>query len=292
MPSISITEGYTFTNLGPLTTTFTAPTSCATVTDNYQLGFNTTAPAWDYAIQCTTAGYGGCIPSGTVSDLITSNDNPKTINTQAYLSPGLYCPSGWTTRGVAVRNANSSLSSSGILSSSTTMSIPTFVPQWNNPATLLMDLLDPSETLVMCCPESMTADLAMGCYSTVSDYKITEGCMRVLPVTDVGTSTETIIVDGSTSTQLNYVITGTQPIATTTRTFSPSEASELIAVSVLPMLSLVHHQSDLPVATSSKTASPTSSAARVAPHANVWSGLGGFHCECYFPVMGVYKYTE
>lgn len=99
MPSISITEGYTFTNWGPLTTTFTAPTSCATATGNYMIGLNTTAPVWEYAIQCSTSGYGDCIPSGTLSYLTSSNDNPKTIDNQAYLSPGLYCPSGWGYKG-------------------------------------------------------------------------------------------------------------------------------------------------------------------------------------------------
>ncbi|OOQ90785.1 hypothetical protein PEBR_02546 [Penicillium brasilianum] len=63
MPSISITEGYTVTNWGPSTTTFTAPASCATATGNYMIGLNTTAPVWEYAIQCSTSGYDDCIPS-------------------------------------------------------------------------------------------------------------------------------------------------------------------------------------------------------------------------------------
>ncbi|KAJ5988346.1 hypothetical protein N7481_003556 [Penicillium waksmanii] len=231
MPSISLTEGYTFTNWGQLTTTFTAPASCTTATGNYMIGLNTTAPVMEYAIQCSTLGYGDCIPSGTVSHFTTINDNPKAVYNEAYFSPGLYCPSGWTTKGIAIRDADKSLSSSGVLSSGTRVSMPTFIPQWQNPATLLMDLLDPSETLVMCCPDSMTADLAVGCYSTVSDYKITEGCMREIPATDVGTSTEIIISEESTSRQLINIITGTQPISVTTRTFSPSEASQLVAVS-------------------------------------------------------------
>ncbi|KAJ5387208.1 hypothetical protein N7509_009749 [Penicillium cosmopolitanum] len=287
MPSISITEGYTFTNWGPLTTTFTAPASCATATGNYMIGLNTTAPVLEYAMQCSTAGYGDCIPSGTVSDFTTSNDNPKTIYDQAYLSPGLYCPSGWATKGIAVRDADKSLSTSGVLSSVTRVSMPTFIPQWENPVTLFLDLLDPSETLVICCPDSMTADIAFGCYSTVSDYKITEGCMRDIPATDLGTSTETIISEGSTSKQLINIITGTQPITVATRTFSPSEASRLVAVSVMPMLSLVHHQSDLPSAISSQTASPSSSATRVAPNGIIWGGLGSF-LATYLVVVFVY----
>jgi hypothetical protein len=153
MPSIATTDGYTFTNWGPLTTTFTAPASCATATGNYMLGLNNTAPVWEYAVQCSTVGYGDCISTGTVSLSTISNENPTTLETQAYFSPGLYCPSGWATRGTAVRGSDNGLSSSGILSPSTMVLIPTCIPQWKNPATLLMTLLNLSETLVMCCPE-------------------------------------------------------------------------------------------------------------------------------------------
>ncbi|KAH1982687.1 hypothetical protein KXV92_003973 [Aspergillus fumigatus] len=278
MPTITTTDGYAFTNWGPLTTTFTAPASCATATGNYLVGLNTTAPVWEYAVQCSTLGYTGCIPTGTASLPTTLNDNPNTIATQVYFSPGLHCPAGWATRGVAVRDANNGLSASGILSArptpTPTVSIPTAAPQWENPATLLMGLLDPSETLVMCCPESMTADLAYGCYSTVSDYRITEGCRREMPASDVGVSTETTVVGGTTSKHVKNIIVATQPISVVTTTFSPSETSKLVAVSVLPMLSLVHHQSDLPTAAASKTAAASSSAARAAPNAVTWGGLG------------------
>lgn len=111
--------------------------------------------------------------------------------------------------------------------------------------------------------------------------------MRDIPATDLGTSTETIISEGSTSKQLINIITGTQPITVATRTFSPSEASRLVAVSVMPMLSLVHHQSDLPSAISSQTASPSSSATRVAPNGIIWGGLGSF-LATYLVVVFVY----
>jgi hypothetical protein len=118
----------------------------------------------------------------------------------------------------------------------------------------------------------MTADLAWGgCYSTVSDYKITEGCQLVIPATDNGEVTKTIIVDGTTSKHLELIITGTQPLSTTTQTISPSEISRfhLVAGSVTPMLTLVHRQSDLPTATSK-------SAARATLSTNTWGGLSAF----------------
>jgi hypothetical protein len=153
MPSITTTDGFTFTNWGPLTTTFTAPASCATATGNYMIGVNKTVPVWHYQVQCSTLPDYDCIPTGTVSPPTTVNENPAAAETRAYFSPGLYCPSGWATRGLAVRDADKGLSSSGVLSSSSTDAWPTFIPQFENPATVLMSLLDPSETLVLCCPE-------------------------------------------------------------------------------------------------------------------------------------------
>ncbi|PKX96202.1 uncharacterized protein P174DRAFT_430474 [Aspergillus novofumigatus IBT 16806] len=158
MPSITTTDGYTFTNWGPLTMTFTGPASCATATGNHMLGLNNTAPVWEYAVQCSTVGCGDCIPTRTVSLSTTSDENPTTLETQVYFSPGLYCPSRWATRGIAVRDSNNGLSSSGILS-------PTSI------------------------------------------------------------STETIIVEGTTSKPLENIVTAMQPISVMTRTFSPSETS-------------------------------------------------------------------
>jgi hypothetical protein len=55
-------------------------------------GLNNTAPVWKYAVQCSTVGYGNCIPTGTVSLSTISIENPTTLETQAYFSTGLYCP--------------------------------------------------------------------------------------------------------------------------------------------------------------------------------------------------------
>lgn len=152
MPSISTLDGFTFTNWGPVTTTFTAPASCATNTNNMMIALNTTVPIWEYAAQCSTFGYYDCIPTGTATPTLTYGDNPNVYYQAAYNSPGLYCPSDWATVGVAARHGDNPVSSSGILSLSTTTSVNPNFPQWEGPATLLMDLLDPGETAVMCCP--------------------------------------------------------------------------------------------------------------------------------------------
>jgi hypothetical protein len=128
----------------------------------------------------------------------------------------------------------------------------------------------------MPCYSSMTADLACGCYSTVSDYKNTEGCSNEIPATDISILTKTIIVEGTTSEHLENIVAAMQPISVMTRMFSLSETSQLVAVSVLPMLSLVHQQSDLLRAVSNMAASTSNSAGRATPNTNTW-GRVGFH---------------
>ncbi|GLI80093.1 hypothetical protein PoHVEF18_008443 [Penicillium ochrochloron] len=122
--------------------------------------------------------------------------------------------------------------------------LPTKFAKFGSPSSLLIDLLDPSETLVICCPSSRTADVAFGCYSIVPEYKLTEGCERLLPREDLGTSTKAVVVDQTTTEEL-LTITATHPIVASTTTFGAMAASELVGASVTPMLSLVRHQSDL-----------------------------------------------
>lgn len=161
MPSTTITDGLTFSNWGPLTTTFTAPTSCATATGNYMIVPNSQDPVFLYSVQCSTDGFFGCTPTGTASVQQTFDNNPSVANHVPYYSPGLYCPSGWATVGAAARDADNSLSSSGVLRFGTmtdsAVSMPQMFAQFENPTSLLVDLLSPSETLVMCCPRYVQA---------------------------------------------------------------------------------------------------------------------------------------
>ena len=149
MPSLSVTGGWTFANAGPATTTF-APAPRCTSTDNLYIGLGNPDPYLRYELQCSSKDrLSGCVPTGTA---ITSTKTPS-LNSQwevSYLSPGLYCPLGWATVGVAARDAKQSLSSSGILSVDTSTAYDP--PDWDNPATLLASILDPSETLALCCP--------------------------------------------------------------------------------------------------------------------------------------------
>ena len=103
--------------------------------------------------------------------------------------------------------------------------------------------------------------------------------MDLLPYLDVDTSTKTEVVHGTTTVALLDVVTGTYPLSPSTTTFNSKEASYLVAVSVMPMLPLVRHQSDLSKTASGITATPhatsTSNAdAKVALNKPSWDGLG------------------
>jgi hypothetical protein len=152
MPTSSVLSEFTFTNLGPLTTTWTAPASCATSTDVVRIGLTRLPGEAFYDASCQVREY-SCVPTGESADpALATNLDPTNLFQEAYFSPGLYCPSGWTTAGLASRNGTASVTWSGLFSP--TAAIPTTVdgPIFNNPENVLMQLLDPSETAMICCP--------------------------------------------------------------------------------------------------------------------------------------------
>lgn len=121
----------------------------------------------------------------------------------------------------------------------------------------------------------MTADMSagVGCYSTVSDYKVTQGCYGVIPGPDIGEATKTQTWDGTTVTDLVNEVTATYPITEIrTFTFDESRQSSLVGVSVMLMITLVHHQSDVKATgTAAATSNPAS---RIASRRTMWDELG------------------
>lgn len=116
----------------------------------------------------------------------------------------------------------------------------------------------------------MTGNTYIGCYSTLSKYKPTTACMRVIPQGDVTEVSATYWYDGVTVTGNIFSITGTTPIETSTTTFATTEASELVGVTIGPIITLVHKLSDL----SSTSPSSTSNAAtRLGSKLTAWDGL-------------------
>ncbi|KAJ5896244.1 uncharacterized protein N7473_005643 [Penicillium subrubescens] len=268
---ISVSDGlWTFTNYGPLTTTFTPVPSC-TGPDARRLGnFNNGQVIINYAVQCTNniGTDDNCWPAPTTtqSPFPTPPNGRYWEGIGGYYSPGLYCPKGWETVGVAARDAGSSLSSSGALS--TTTVVETFSrsgtetgfftePTGDNAGSMLKGVLEPKQTMAVCCPSSFTADIeGGGCYSIEPSYTPTAACWS-----DVGLfyeNTENTITYTSGTKIITSVSEG--PTSTTYKnetrsfTFPSSDASQFTGMVYVAMLTLVHKESDLVSATSAAKA--------------------------------------
>ena len=160
MPT-STFNGVALENIGPLTTTYTAPSSCSTVVDNTAVAF-VDFPGEAYAYpRCDVdknewfrwPSLENCVPSAKALEVI---DMPNDTHIR-YHSPGLYCPASWTTGGVAVKQDSKSFSASGAFS-------PDFIDPWAD-ATSTLDApranpwpnqfasaLNVGETAILCCP--------------------------------------------------------------------------------------------------------------------------------------------
>lgn len=164
MPTTDVVGALTLVNAGPLTTTFTAPSSCST--SDYFWGakgvaFDETNElayfplAWAGNCDFSFASQRDCLPNGDKLDKVAS------VSTHVpYYSPANVCPSGYQTVGIAAMSSGSA-SISGIFSydpadlyvspPSTSISFPT-TPGSNWFANRLTSALGPQETAVACCP--------------------------------------------------------------------------------------------------------------------------------------------
>lgn len=120
IPSATTYFGVLFTNLGPLTTTYTAPLSCETVNTNRVIFVDKSMDLWvEGKPECY--GYwtaGDCIPSGTDIDnwveVARTATTKKNAGAYWYHSPGIACPQGWTTVGMIAKD-NETMSVSGFM---------------------------------------------------------------------------------------------------------------------------------------------------------------------------------
>ena len=128
MPSVTSLSQFTLQNLGPLTTTFTAPSSCATLQPAVALA-RTQQPSVPYWLEdCDELDdtLEDCRPSGKAYfDLVDRDGDDATapVKVIPYFSPGLICPESWTTAGVAVKDADGS-----VISTSGLYALPTSAP--------------------------------------------------------------------------------------------------------------------------------------------------------------------
>lgn len=156
MPTTTSLSNYEFINLGPLTTAYTAPQSCATMalTALANVADGDHWPEW--SVDCDIADVGDCVPSGAKADekfaaLSTQSPNAAYAGF-AYYSPGIHCPSGWETVGIAAKNAAGDLSTSGGVYDAHLVGTTTMAPIRNPPEHIFAQALDKEETAALCCP--------------------------------------------------------------------------------------------------------------------------------------------
>ncbi|KAF4842401.1 hypothetical protein CGCSCA4_v008648 [Colletotrichum siamense] len=254
MPTSMISQ-VALVNIGPLTTTWTAPSACATITHPPYLAQSYAAaagiPFWaEDCASLTDDPFNECVPSATKmnEEWASRKDNPMIDDVVYYHSPGNICPSNWTTVGVAARGNGTSYSLSGIYadptftliqSDSTTTHIVTQSgarPGIQPAANMFMSAIEPLETAVACCPSGFTAKaLGLGCFSYIPRelYTATTGCHWILD-NDVYT-----LID-NTYTYHGRTVSGQFPSATAStmtrhievETIEPDESSSFIGIAV------------------------------------------------------------
>ncbi|KAK1762743.1 hypothetical protein QBC33DRAFT_599929 [Phialemonium atrogriseum] len=288
MPTVTTLSQISIFNVGPLTTTFTTPASC--IHDTWLA-----APAegpktvW-YALDCRDVTVNDCAPSTAalkshIPSDVASNPAAHWI---PYYSPGVVCPSGYQTVGVAVKVNPTSTSMSGMFTrptsgddsedEPTSGDISGHGPMFNPGTNVLMDALDPGETAVMCCPSSYIADAHGLCWSALptSVPKPTEYCERLIPNNDLDSITATFPLYGQTVTAEVFTFTATSPIILSTQSLSATDAASMVLVGNAPPIIMVHQASDVSSAGKGKGGgSGASETNAAAPGAHMGGGGGG-----------------
>ena len=251
MPTATAVSQYSLTNWGPLTTTFSADAACAT-TGISMLGLRSALGA-GFVEKCVVPTVGAsCYPSGSQLDAVASSAFESVgYFVAGYFSPGLVCPSGWKTVGVAARAADGSISASGIFIASTPTNSagpsPNADPLFNPVINAFTAAIDAGETAAACCPSSMTAVTDGVCVTTLPNYRPTSICQRFLPTTDASTFTTDITLLGvHTTVELLTFVGSAPPQSTVTTTLPAEQSADLVGVSYIPMVMLVHRATDTP----------------------------------------------
>ncbi|KAL3454248.1 hypothetical protein BJX65DRAFT_302034 [Aspergillus insuetus] len=162
MTAITATNSYytfVFSNYGPLSTTFTQPPKCTSTVDLIvSLSRGITEEDFEEYL-----------------DLRRQYETPY----RAYFSPGLYCPSGWETIGMAARDASRALTTSGSLadySYGDYSKCPDWVYDCADKRSLMKHALQPGQIMALCCPSGMVTNHNGICISVATDYTVSTGC--------------------------------------------------------------------------------------------------------------------
>ncbi|KAI8717318.1 hypothetical protein NCS52_00807100 [Fusarium sp. LHS14.1] len=253
MPSLTEYFGHTITNFGPLTTTFTAPSSCATETTDRVFFANATNLAMQWGFPKCKGGYvGDCFPSGSAyDDYVTTYWERPIQQWYPYFSPGLVCPQGWSTVGTfALAGNTSSANADGVFTKDPHDGFPRRgVQPWLSPEELWSNALKPSETLVYCCPSGYTGVVGGSCNSALGpheefDYKSV--CRAAYPLdalTTVYTVEGTPVTEGvfSVASVTDEFITMTAAITDVEEEFW----GDWVVATMYPAVVLVYQESDV-----------------------------------------------
>ncbi|KAJ3488680.1 hypothetical protein NLG97_g6151 [Lecanicillium saksenae] len=246
MPTATKYLGFELHNLGPATTAFSVPAACATshpftVVEVGQDGTR----RLDAPVTCRDPIYDGCIPNGREWDRAYKNLRASPHNGNVlYRSPGISCPSGWTTAATIVGGPSGATGASGIFTAAQASGDASGGPVMVPLIDAYVKPLDPGETLVFCCPESYTAGTDVLCISTLgaaSSLHISSLCFEAVPSDNIKTVS---VIDGTTLSREQIIITGTNTDYSTTIMAAPS-GTDVSAVTITPGVALVHQQSDL-----------------------------------------------
>ncbi|KAK2687603.1 hypothetical protein QWA68_013488 [Fusarium oxysporum] len=254
MPTATEYFGIGLTNNGPLTTTYTPPASCTTVTTDQIFFANPDSISEGYgAPACETASMGKCLPSGSNYDkqvaYLNEYGGQGAID---YYSPGIACPKGWTTAGtLAHGNETGSVEKSGVFTQTRSTLPGVTVTDPNMPLEQIwLNALDPSETLAYCCPSGWVAAKGGGCFSSIEPLKsatYTEVCIKYLPQSAIRS---VYTVEGSKVSHYLYSAATVGPTSviwpmSAVQTESRFEYDELAVVRRFPAVKLVYKESDL-----------------------------------------------
>lgn len=161
MPTTTSYRDYSLINFGPLTTTFAPPASCFSGTTGVQIVFSSDLEGNAFQTNCGRDAVilGDCFPSGPAQDAVRTSQFPNPDpQVMAYFSPGLFCPSGWTTAGAATKTGDGAPNTSGAFS---LIPVPTNVgPDFAvfEPNMQVL-VLDAGETAVLCCPRYVASEI-------------------------------------------------------------------------------------------------------------------------------------
>lgn len=253
MPTATTASQFSLTNWGPLTATFSTDAACATAGIT-MLGFQTAlGRGWDLDCGAVPTVGASCYPSGSQLDAVASSafeSAGRRAPVAGYFSPGLVCPAGWKTVGVAARDT--SISASGIFIAPTPTTTQSPGSTLNNLNTPIVNpvinaftaALDPGETAIACCPESMTAVTDGVCVTTLPDVKPSTVCGRVIPDEDISTVTTDLTLLGQHTTAVLITVGGTAPVTSTYTGSLGPEKTGLVGVKYMPMVMLVQKAED------------------------------------------------